>query len=754
MKIWYNRPAEKWEQALPVGNGRLGAMISGCVKMETVYLDEESLWSGHPTDNNRHGASKHIKTVRELIFSGQYEKAKQLAEEKLTGGYKNFGTHLRAGTMEFVFLHKDVQQSSYHRELDLSEAVSKVSYKADGVNYERTAFASYPDKVMVLTFSADRPSSVNMNIELQSDRDSPEYSTDTNGLKLRAKCPAGGVSFEIYAHVVTDGGSKVVENNKLKIRNSDQVKVLLDVNSSFRGENYQNLNAENIRSAADKIQDSLLENHKKDFRSLFNRVSLDLNGKDFNTIPTDQRLLNFQNGNNDNDLISIFFQYGRYLLISSSRPASLAANLQGIWNDNKASMMAWTCDYHLDINTQMNYWPAEVCNLSECHEPAFELIESLVEPGRKTARIHYGCRGWVAHVFTNIWGFTCPGYQERWGFHVTGGLWMALHMADHYRFTLERKFLAERAYPVLKESAEFFLEFLTEHPVTGRLVTCPSCSPENIFETNDAQRASVCAGPTCDNILIRELFSFCIDASKELNKDTEFRAILEEALNKLPSFQIGKDGSLQEWLEDFKEPEPEHRHTSHLLGLFPFSHITPDKTPELADAAAKVLSNKMSLDNWEDTEWCRAWNICFYARLRDAQRSLENIKGLLNISFPNLLTYSPPHGGSGENIYVLDGNTGAAAGIAEMLLQSNDQSVLLLPALPKEWHTGSVKGLRARGGYEIDIVWDKNKLSGVRIISLSGNTCRIIYEKREFFFDTVKGYEYLLDSDLNHVDSD
>ncbi len=728
MRLWYEQSAAEWMQALPIGNGRLGAMIVGAVQQEQILLDEETIWAGHPFDNNQYDAPKHLDEIRQLLFSGQAAEAKEMAQKHFTGGNEGYGTHLRAGELVIETDCLKIEEGSYKRQLDLTNAMVSTEYASNGVRYRREAFASYVDNVVVLRFDSDTSGSVNLKLSLKSDRENIRTSSEDEILTLKANCHDGGVKFGICVKPVLEGGTLHTSAESLEIKGANAVTLLLDINSSFRSAEFLALCHGHIQKAGLKSYAALKNDHMSDYQALFNRVSFSLGQMDRSDLPTDVRLKEFQNGQQDNGLITDFFQYGRCLTIASSRSGTLPSHLQGKWNDNKASMMGWTCDYHLDINTQMNYWPAEVCNLAECHEPAFDFMESLVHPGRITAKAFYDCPGWVAHVFTNLWGFTPPGYSERWGLHITGGVWMALHFADRYHFAKNESFLRERAYPILKEAAEFFLAFMTPEPEHGWLVTCPSSSPENVYRTSDGQEASVCAGPTCDNILVRELFAFCIQASEILNVDPQLRDRWQEAFNKIPPYQIAKDGRLQEWLKEYDEPEPNHRHTTHLLGLFPFRQITPEQTPDLAKAARKVLEYKMSLPDWEDTEWCRAWNICFYARLQDAQMAYENIRGLLNITDKNLLTFSPPHGGAIENIFVLDGNAGGTAGIAEMLMQSHDGMIHLLPALPDEWPTGTINGLRARGGYEIDIEWDKGCLTNVEIRSHLSDDCQIKYQ--------------------------
>lgn len=744
--LYYDKPAEGWLESMLLGNGRLGAVVSGDIEREVVYLDEESIWAGCPCDNNRPDAHKYIKPIRELIFSGQYNKARELAQEKFTGFDTNFGTHLRAGQLVIEYENSG-QISSYSRTLDIQNAVAKVSYQIGSVNYKREYFCSYPDNVICTKITADKSAAINLSLSLESDREITDISAQGNNITLNAKCYDGGVNFQIIASVVIEGGSISADGCRLIISNSDSITVFIDINSSYRGSNYKDIGNTNIKRLAEKSYHRIKVEHCSDFRSLFDRVDFQLGSDSFDTRTIDMRLKEFQEGNEDLDLIAKFFQFGRYLLISSSRQGFLAAHLQGIWNDDKAAKMGWTCDYHLDINTQMNYWHSEVCNLSECHRPLFELVKSLIEPGCKTAKDHYDCKGWVAHIFTNLWGFTAPGKNERWAFFPTGGLWLALHLADHYRFCCDEKFLRDTAYPILKEAAEFFLAFLVEEPNGGYLVTSPATSAENVFESHDGQIASVCAGPTCDNALLREVFEFCIEASEQLDVDMSIRERWRNVLRKLPPYKIGKDGRLQEWLEDFSEPEPQHRHISHLLGVYPFMQITPSDT-ELAKAAAAVLNYKMSLKDWESVGWNRAWNINIFARLGDSEAAKANLIGILNITKSSLLTFHPPFAGAVEDIFELDGNAGATAGTAEMLLQSNNGVIHILPALPISWNDGYITGLRARCGFEVDIYWQHGELYRLRVSSLQGKRCIIKYRDLQLVLETDKGLDYCFNQNL------
>jgi alpha-L-fucosidase 2 len=487
---------------------------------------------------------------------------------------------------------------------------------------------------------------------------------------------------------------------------------------------------------------------------MFHRVGIDLGGAELAGQPTDERIAAVRAGGDDPHLLALFYQYGRYLLIAGSRPDSpLPTNLQGLWNDNLACKMGWTCDFHLDINMQQNYWPAETGNLTECNEPLFRLIESLREPGRRTARKIYGADGWVCHVFTNAWGYTAPGWGLGWGLHPTGGIWIASHLWEHYLFTGDKEFLESRAYPVLKEAAEFFLDYMVEHPRHGWLVTGPAVSPENTFLTPDGGRCAESMGPACDSVLVRDLYDSCIKASSVLGIDAELREKIEAARSKLPPLMIGKYGQLQEWLEDHEEADPAHRHTSHLIALCPSAQITPGKTPQLAKAARVTLERRLSQENWEDVEWSRANLINFFARLEDAEAAHGHLLGLLREDTDdNLLTFSRGGiAGAQQNIFVVDGNSAGTAGLGEMLLQSHAGEIHLLPALPQSWPEGSIQGVRARGGIEVDIEWRGGRLSSATLLSDSVTTCQVRYGSTTVSVRLEPGKHHRLDPALNAI---
>lgn len=738
--LWYLRPAQRWLESLPIGNGRLGAMVFGDVSRERLALNESTFWSGAPDEShNNPTAREHLSQIRQLLFDGEYRKATDLISQHLLGRRGNYGTHLPVGDLIIQTHHASNEVREYRRHLDLDGAVATVSYGVDGVQFSREVLASHPDEVIVVRWTADRPGQISCQLRFRPNREPCRVGTESDDtLTIEASARETmhsdgetGVSLGGLIRAIPEGGQITARDGVLQVDRADAVTILIALNTDFRGGDPWALSRQQLAAAAEAGLDTLRERHVADHRTLFQRVNLDLGPSPDAQLPTDQRLARMRSGEPDPALLAQFFQYGRYLLIAGSRDSSpLPTNLQGIWNDNLACTMGWTCDFHLDINMQQNYWPAEVCNLSECHEPLFRLIESLREPGRRTAHTVYGARGWVAHVVTNAWGFTAPGWGLGWGVHPTGGVWIASHLWEHYLFTGDDQFLEQRAYPVLKEAATFFLDYMVRHPHHGYLVTGPATSPENAFVTPNGQGAcSESMGPTCDSVLVRDLFASCIAASRTLGVDESFRAQLEAALENLPPLRVGKDGQLMEWLEDYDEAIPNHRHTTHLIALFPGCQITPDATRELAKAARVTIERRTSQPNWEDVEWSRGNLIAFFARLRDGDEALRHVLGLLcENSDDNLLTFSRGGiAGAPQNIFCVDGNSAGTAGIAEMLLQSHAGEIELLPALPSSWPTGSVRGLRARGAVEVDLAWQDGRLTHAVLRAQNAETVRVRY---------------------------
>ena len=730
LSLWYEQPAAGWLQAIPIGNGRLGAMIYGGVDTETVALNEITLWSGQPDENQEIACGKEqLAKIRQLFFEGNLEEGNKQGTQYLSGTPHSFGTHLPAGDLKIKFAHPSGEIKNYKRALDVEKSLTTVTYKAGNVAFSREYFCSCPDDVLLIRLTSGAKKALNLEISLDLLRES-EITANGNALSfsgqaLFPKQGPGGVYYWGNIQVDLKDGTVSAKENSLIIENSDEAIIRVDIRTDYKNPEYRELCAQTIEKASAKTYNELKQAHTDDYARLFNRTELFLGQSDTDKLPTDVRLRQLkERGKDDSGLFALFFQYGRYLLISSSRETSpLPANLQGIWNDNRACNMGWTCDYHLDVNTQQNYWLANVGNLAECNAPLFDYLENLSVWGEKTAMKVYGSPGWVAHTVANVWGYTAPGQSVNWGLASSSGAWLASHLWEHYRFTQDKVFLKEKAYPILKKAAVFFLDYAVIDPRNGYLMTGPSISPENSFKV-DGREWALSMTPTIDRIMVYEMFKACMEASKRLNVDTAFRRSLEEAIVKLPPLQTGKDGTIREWFEDYELAHPEHRHASHLLSVYPFNQISTEKTPELAEAAVQSIYRRTHAENYEDTEWSRANDICFYARLKQADDAYENIKGLLaKFSAENLFTIAPAGiAGAEEDIFEFDANEAAPAGIAEMLIQSHENYIELLPALPKAWSDGYFKGLCVRGGAEMDLIWKNGRAKSARMTASIDNT--------------------------------
>ena len=752
LRLWYTRPPHSgaWDEALPIGNGRLGGMIFGGLRTERVQLNEDSVWYGGPRDRNNPDAYSHLEQIRKLILAGRLAEAERLATLTLSGTPDSQRHYQTLGDLYVSLDGHSSLPSSYVRGLDLSAAIANVRYVINGAEFTREAFVSAVDQVMVIRFTCNKPGMISMTVRISRDRYYEcVVKEPPSGLMMKGHCGGeGGVGFRVLVSALAQGGTTQLLGDNLLVDKADAVTLLVAAATTFRYADPENTCRSWVKAAASKPYEELRRDHIADYRSLFDRVSIRLSdvhdleldadkGCTPEDLPTDQRLQRVRDGADDPGLISLFFQYGRYLLISSSRPGCLPANLQGIWN--KEFRPPWDSKFTININTEMNYWPAETCNLSECHLPLFDLIERMREPGRRTARVMYGCRGFTAHHNTDIWADTAP--QDIYlpaTYWPMGAAWLCLHLYEHYQFSQDRDFLAS-VYETMKEAAEFFVDFLIEDS-EGRLVTCPSVSPENTYRLPSGETGRLCAGPSMDSQIIHALFTACIRSSEILGTDEGFRERLIEMRERLPKPKIGRYGQIQEWAEDYEEVEPGHRHISHLFALYPGNQILRRQTPELA-AAAKVTLQRRLAHGGGHTGWSRAWIINFWARLGEGELAYENVKALLAKStLPNLFSNHPP--------FQIDGNFGGTAGIAEMLLQSHAGEIELLPALPRAWRSGEVRGLRARGGFEVDIAWSSGSLSRAVVRSRAGNIARVRYGELVCEFDTVAGCGYELDGEL------
>ncbi|MBV8860071.1 MAG: glycoside hydrolase family 95 protein [Acidobacteria bacterium] len=766
--VWFDEPAREFTASLPLGNGRLGALVFGGVAEERVVLNESSLWSGSPQDADRPDAANYLPEIRRLLLEGKNVEAEKLTYAHFTsrgpGSGRGAGKDVQYGSYQelgkLLLKFDGGGASAYRRELDLARAVARVTYTQGGTRFTREYFTSAPDEALVVRLTADKSDAITFDAALERPERFEVTADGPNGLLMTGQLNNGtdgkGMKYAARLRVVNRGGLSSVEGKTVSVKGADEVLLFVTAATDYAGfagrrtPDPTAASARDMGRAASKTYARLLDAHVADYRRYFDRVTLKLGPANAASaaLPTPARLKAAAEGANDPGLAALYFQFGRYLLISSSRPGGLPANLQGIWAEGVQA--PWNADWHLNVNVQMNYWPAEVTNLSELHAPLFALVASLQAPGARTARAYYNARGWVAHVITNPWGYTSPGESASWGSTTTGSAWLCQHLWEHYLFTRDREFL-RRVYPIMKGSARFYADFLIEEPKHKWLVTAPANSPENAYRLPDGRQANVCMGPTYDMQLLRYLFDATVQAARTLGVDAEFQRELKEKRARLAPTRVGSDGRVMEWLEEYGEPEPTHRHVSHLWGLYPGDEITPAGTPQLADAARRTLEARGDVS----TGWSLAHKMNLWARLGDGERAHKLLRLLLTpVGFRGEVAGVRFNGGTYENLFdahppfQIDGNFGATAGIAEMLLQSHDGTVRLLPALPSAWPEGEVRGLRARGGFELDVVWSAGKLTAAMLRSKLGGTCRLAYGSKVVELKTRTGGSYRLDGQL------
>ncbi|MFC5529391.1 glycosyl hydrolase family 95 catalytic domain-containing protein [Cohnella yongneupensis] len=762
LKLWYSQAAKQWKDGLPIGNGRLAAMVYGGAEKETWNITESTFWSGKPEIiESRSYGKEPIAKLRQHFFDGDYEAGERMAQEILQPAKRNFGTNLPMCDVELRFGH---EENDVVRELNIDNAILTTSHSINEAKLHREMFATHEDGLLAYRIWSSLPDGVSFSIQLKGRTDlfqSVNESSDVlafHGQALESVHSDGecGVRCKGQVRVRAQGGQVTGDNGRIEVAGAWEAIIYFAVHTDYgvEGDDWLQESKKRLDEAELKGYSRLKADHITDYRKGYDRVHVDFGANATALLPTDERIKRLSEGiDDDPQLYALFFQYGRYLTLCGAREDSpLPLNLQGIWNDDIACRMGWTCDYHLDINTEMNYYPIEIGNLSESHLPLMRYIERLAQGGRSAAKDFYGCEGWVAHTVSNAWGFAAPAWQTSWGLNVTGGLWIAGQLMEHYEFTLDDEFLKKTAYPVLKESALFFLDYMAIHPKYGWLVTGPSISPENTFFANDGTyvHRTLSMGTTLDQVLVHDLFEFCLEAARKLNTDDNLQDRLQHAIALLPPLQIGAKGQLQEWLEDYEEAQPEHRHLSHLHSLYPAARITPQYTPALSDAAKVTLDARKGSANHEDIEFTVAAFAGCHARLHEGDHAYEQISHLIGeLCYSNLLTYSKPGiAGAEEEIYVADGNFGGTAAIAEMLLQSHAGDLHLLPALPAKWNAGKFSGLRARGALEVDIVWTEGRMAETTVKAFASGRMLLRYHDRTAPFDYEAGRVYAIDGEL------
>ncbi len=744
LKLWYTQPAAIWEEALPIGNGRIGAMIYGGVAEEHIQFNEETLWTGAPHDYSHEGASQYLGKIRELIWEGKQKEAEVLAMDKFMSNPLRQKMYQPFGDLWIKFEGQG-EVTNYIRELDLSSALCRTTYQSGSVNYSREYLASVPDQTIAVSFKADKRGAITFDVSLTSLHEGSAVIAKSDGtIELRVKVKDGILTGTAKVKLIIKGGKTNLKGQILHVEKADEALLYLVEATSFVNPDDvsgdPDLRCNNYMSAVGKKKYELIKRcHIKDYQFYFNRFSINLGSSSSENLPTDVRIKAVP-AKMDNPLAALYVQYGRYLMLSSSRPGTYPANLQGIWNDKINP--PWDSKYTVNINTEMNYWAVEPLNISECHDALFRMIEEIVPSGHKVAKAHYNAEGWVLHHNTDLWRGAAPINDSNHGIWVSGSGWLSQHLWEHFLYNRDTAFLARRAWPILKGAAQFYMDYLVPDPQSGFLVSCPSNSPEN---------GGLVSGPTMDHEIIKSLFKICIEASSIIGQDQLFADSLKIILPKIAPYKIGKFGQLQEWVADLDDPTNKHRHVSHLWGVYPGKEINWNDTPNLMKAARESLIERGD----EGTGWSLAWKINFWARFLDGNHAWNMVQMLLRPivqtgtkmsgggSYPNLFDAHPP--------FQIDGNFGGASGIIEMLMQSHLNGIDILPALPSALPEGQIQGLRARGGFDLDFEWESGQLVKLKVLSIAGSPLILRYGDKIYTQKTKKGEILVFNHELKKL---